>query len=95
MSRIIAVVESKFDYKGRECIVMFNMLGFRCGYVSLKENENVDYGSDIDCHGGITFSGEIGKEYEPKYNNYAGFDCGHAGDGYDIKKVKEYGFDTT
>ena len=43
MERKFAVVEKKFDYKGHECICIFNQLGFRCGYVSVANGVVVPY----------------------------------------------------
>jgi len=33
------VKESHFEYYGRDCIVVFNQFGFRCGYVSVNKND--------------------------------------------------------
>jgi len=35
----LPVVEKQFEYKGRDCICVFNRLGFRCGYVSVSEKD--------------------------------------------------------
>ena len=42
-----AVVEKQFEYRGHDCIVVFNKLGFRCGYVSVADKRINKY--DIDC----------------------------------------------
>ena len=31
------VLEKQFDYKGHDCICIFNCLGYRCGYVSVDD----------------------------------------------------------
>lgn len=88
-----AVVEKKFDYKGHECICIFNRLGFRCGYVSVKEDKDFD-SYDIDCHCGLTYNGELPQEYAPKHKYYIGFDCGHICDKQDIDQAYAYGLIT-
>ena len=89
MERKFAIVEKKFDYKGHECICIFNQLGFRCGYVSVIENkEFITY--DIDCHCGLTFNGELSSDCEPKYKYYIGFDCGHICDKQDLEQAYKY-----
>lgn len=88
--RKFAVVEKQFEYKGHDCICVFTCLGFRNGYVSV--DMPVDYDDlDIECHGGLTFSGELPSYYKPSKKYYIGFDCGHCGDGVDKIKAVEYG----
>lgn len=80
------VTEKTFECKGFPCVITFNSLGFRCGYVGVDKNhplygasENSDMGNSLSCHGGITYAGE-------RFNDglwYFGFDCGHYGDGMD------------
>ena len=83
------VVEKQFDYRGHDCICIFNKHGFRCGYVSVDANKDyMDY--DIDCHGGLTFFGELFPYYNPKAKYYIGFDCYHIGDAYDMQQALEY-----
>ena len=84
-----AVVEKKFDYKGHECICVFNQLGFRCGYVSVSENKEF-HTYDIDCHCGLTFNGELSRDCEPKHKYYIGFDCGHICDKQDLEQAYKY-----
>ena len=89
MERKFAVVEKKFDYKGRECIIVFTLHGVRNGYVSVKENKDYcDY--DIDCHGGLTYGGELPFYYEPREKYYIGFDCNHYCDGQDYDLALKY-----
>ena len=83
------VVEKQFDYRGHDCICIFNKHGFRCGYVSVDTDKDyMDY--DIDCHGGLTWSGEIYPYYNPKAKYYIGFDCYHIGDAYDMLQALKY-----
>ena len=88
-----AVVEKKFDYKGHECICVFNGLGFRCGYVSVEENKEFST-YDIDCHCGLTFNGELHEDCKPKHKYYIGFDCGHICDKQDHEQAYKYGLIT-
>ena len=88
--RKFAVVEKKFEYKGHECICVFGYLGFRCGYVSSKPKNEIKY-YQIDCHGGLTFSGELSEIYEPNHKYYIGFDCGHYCDLQNFEQSYKYG----
>ena len=70
----LGVVEKQFEYKGHDCICVFIKRGYRCGYVSV-DNYNGDYFQyDIDCHCGLTFGGKLPQDYNPKKDNYIGFD---------------------
>lgn len=85
-----AVVEKQFQYKGHDCICVFNRNGYRCGYVSTTLHRHYnDY--DIDCHCGITFGGALPEAYAPKKPFYIGFDCGHICDGIDTKLAYDLG----
>ena len=75
--RPFAVVEKQFNYKGHDCICIFSIRGIRCGYVSVSDKEKPYDDYDIDCHGGLTFDGELPDYYKPKADYYIGFDCGH------------------
>ena len=85
-----AVVEKIFEYKGHECVVVFNRLGFRCGYVSVKEYKDYDEW-DIHCHCGLTFNGKLPYDYGQKEKYFIGFDCGHICDGIDKIQAYNYG----
>lgn len=85
-----AVVEKQFQYKGHDCICVFNRMGFRCGYVSTTLRRHYD-DFDIDCHCGLTFCGELPEAYKPKEPFYIGFDCGHCCDGTDAKLAYDLG----
>lgn len=86
-----AVVEKQFEYKGRDCICIFTVLGVRCGYVSVDDDK--DYNEyDIDCHCGLSFgASRLPNEYNPKNTRYIGFDCGHICDRQDYEQAKKYG----
>ena len=84
------IVEKQFEYRGHDCLVVFTHLGVRNGYVSVTEDKDYnDY--NIDCHGGLTFSGELPYDYGQKAKFYIGFDCGHCGDDRDFDTAYKYG----
>lgn len=92
-----AVVEKQFEYKGRDCIIVFNRNGYRCGYVSVKK-EVGGYCSnvkpcylDLDIESVIlTFAGTLPPHYSPKETYYIGYDCGHVGQGIDKSLLLKY-----
>ena len=88
--RPFAVVEKQFNYKGHDCICIFSIRGVRCGYVSVTDKEKPYDDYDIDCHGGLTFDGELPDYYKPKADYYIGFDCGHWCDGVDYYQAVKY-----
>lgn len=92
MSRPIQ--EERFEYKGYPCVVLFQPAGYRCGYVGLpKDNQyyEKDYNDiPVDCHGGLTYADRVLSYQDDKDVWWIGFDCGHACDGFDIDKLKEY-----
>ena len=88
------IVEERFEYKGFPCVVLFQSLGFRTGYVGLPKGHKY-YGAmydliPVDCHCGLTY-GDYGLYGQEDKNTYwIGFDCGHCYDGYDLEKLDEY-----
>lgn len=88
--RKFAVVEKIFDYKGHECICIFNRFGHRCGYVSVDFEP--DYKTmEIDCHKQLTFGGKLPYDYGQSKEYYIGFDCGHYCDKNDLEQSLAYG----
>lgn len=79
--------ESRFEYKGFPCVVLFMPMGYRCGYVGLlKGNKYYKKKYDdipVDCHCGLTYSepGLFGQNDNDTW--WIGFDCGHFCDGLD------------
>jgi hypothetical protein len=76
----------KWTYKGYTCMIRRGPVGALCGYVGLKKGHRL-YGKyynedkeleNIDCHGGLTFSGEWDELQDDLW--YIGFDCAHAFD---------------
>ena len=88
--RPFAVVEKQFEYKGHDCICIFSIRGVRCGYVSVSDKEKPYDDYDVDCHGSLTFDGELPDYYKPKADYYIGFDCGHWCDGIDYAQAVKY-----
>lgn len=80
--------EKRFDYKGFPCVILFVPMGYRCGYVGMSQNTEIDIDS-IDCHCGITYSETHLHNQTDTDKLWIGFDCGHACDGYDVAKIKE------
>lgn len=81
-------LEDEYEYP---CVIKKTQsLGVLCGYVEIPKNHpafNKDYSElQIDCHGGLTFSGKL---YDLKDNPivlnsgwWIGFDCGHFSNDY-------------
>ena len=90
------VIEKEWREGDFNCKVIFMPLGHRCGYVGVPKGHHMygldyeKYTDEIDCHGGLTYSGFLGEENKEYW--YFGFDCAHFGDGIDIKSLKKYGF---
>lgn len=95
ISDLFGIAEEKnFLYKGYKCVVLFNSLGFRCGYVGLPK-DSIFYGVPIDeipvyCHGGISYAKHCltGRNDEDVY--WIGFGCAEHCDGFDLVKAEEY-----
>lgn len=88
-----AFIEKQFQYKGHDCICVFNRDGFRRGYVSVKRL--IAFGKlDIECHGGLNFEGILSEAYMPRELYYVGFDCGHICDGRDFELAYQRGMIT-
>lgn len=85
------VVEKQFEYKGHDCICVFNCLGYRCGYVLVDDYKDC-YEYDIECHCGLSFgASRLPECYNPKKETYyIGFDCGHICDGNDYDTALKY-----
>ena len=88
-----ARVEKIFTYNGHECIVIFTRHGYRCGYVSVKNDIDCEELNDrgVTVHGGLTFNGKLPYNYGQSKNYYIGFDCGHCGDREDYLQAYKYG----
>ena len=88
------IVEERFDYKEFPCVILFQPMGYRTGYVGLNKGHRF-YGKDyndipIDCHCGLTYSRSYLYGQEDKDVWWIGYDCGHICDSRDIDSVKKY-----
>ena len=90
------ILETYFTYKNYKCCVLFQSLGFRCGYVlvprwhklygQLYSNKDCEA---IKCHGGLTYSShELMGQTSPSW--WIGFDCAHTGDILDKESQMRY-----
>ena len=88
-----ARVEKIFTYNGHECIVIFTRHGYRCGYVSVKNDIDCEELNDrgVTVHGGLTFNGKLPYNYGQSKNYYIGFDCAHCCDREDYLQAYKYG----
>lgn len=88
-------VEERFKYKNFNCIVTISDYGYRAGYIILPSSHPLCHKEiydlyDIECHGGITFAGNVNKAFELQGGSWIiGFDFDHFGDNYDTKAVKK------
>lgn len=84
----IPKLEKQFEYKGFTCVILFNQMGFRCGYVGIPKYVKIDTDS-IGCHGGITYVRDYLHHQERKDLWWIGFDCAHCFDGFDVETAKK------
>lgn len=91
-------VETRFEYKGYPCVVVFQKMGHRCGYVGLPK-EHKYYGledfmseplCDIECHFGLTYSRNYLVGQDDKDTWWIGFDCNHCDDLPDYETALKY-----
>lgn len=58
--------------------------GSLCGFIQLKPIDEVTLETTsinkLDCHGGITYKGNLNLLFNNSKDSYIGFDCSHAGD---------------
>ena len=88
-----SVLETGFEL-GYEWVIVYNYMGYRCGYVKVSQDHHL-YGKnyfddeilDLDVHGGITFAeADAACEALGEDNGWwLGFDCAHAGDMPDLE----------
>lgn len=89
------VLETKFEYKGYQCVVLFMPRAYRCGYVGIPNShklakKSVDDLGYLDCHGGVTYSEPFLHDCDDDDTWWIGFDCAHCFDGYDIETAEQY-----
>ena len=69
------------DYSNHTFVVYQHPLsGHLNGYVLLNPEDHIEDILDIDCHGGITFEGNLAEIMPVQAGNWIGFDCAHYGD---------------
>ena len=69
------------DYSNHKFVVYQHELsGHLNGYVLLNEDDHIEDILDIECHGGITFEGNLAEIIPVQAGNWIGFDCAHCGD---------------
>ena len=85
------VEETRFDYKGYPCVVLFVDMGHRCGYIGIpRKSWKPELEDAVDCHGGVTYCKSHLNLQDDTDKFWIGFDTAHFGDGKDLEKVKEY-----
>lgn len=88
-------VEDRFKYKNYNCIVTLSDYGWRAAYIILPSSNKYCHKdlhelTDIECHGGITFSANNNPAFELQGGSWIiGFDFDHYGDNYDLRAVKK------
>lgn len=70
--------DKTYDIDGFEAVIYRHSLGHLCGYVRIPLDSDINGEREIECHGGITFQGEI--DFNTINGNFIGFDCAHYGD---------------
>jgi hypothetical protein len=92
MEMPVPVQETRFDYKGYPCVVLFIPLCHRCGYVGIPSSSKLCKGIKLDeicCHGGITYNEKRLHHQKDKDMWWIGFDCAHWGDSRDYETAKK------
>lgn len=87
------VEETRFEYKGYPCVVLFMDMGHRCGYVGIPADKPLTFDpeQEISCHGGVTYcSTGLHLQDDGEDFLWVGFDTAHYSDGRDVEKIGEY-----
>lgn len=61
-------------------VYQHELSGHLNGYVLLNPEDHIEDTMDIECHGGITFEGDLAEFVPVQAGNWIGFDCNHLGD---------------
>lgn len=67
-------------YRDYKYVVYQHQFGHLNGYVLLKEDDDREKASNLECHGGITFEDDLSRIIPVKSGYYVGFDCNHWND---------------
>lgn len=86
-------IEKEFDYKGYHCVVTLNEIGYRCGYVQIKEGHPLydkrftDINDNYTLCMKLSYAGTMFPFNDDRY--WIAFTCDRNGDKPDIQRVKE------
>ena len=89
-------IESAFTYKDYKCVVLFQSLCHRCGYVGIPKGHSLYDIGDYDdipvvCHGGVTYTSHNLHGFDTCNDIFwIGFDCAHYNDGKDYEAGRKY-----
>lgn len=64
-------------YRDYKYVVYQHQFGHLNGYVLLKEDDNREKASNLECHGGITFEDDLSRIIPVEHGYWVGFDCNH------------------
>lgn len=64
-------------YRDYKYVVYQHQFGHLNGYVLLKEDDDREKASNLECHGGITFEDDLSRIITVGSGYYVGFDCNH------------------
>lgn len=64
-------------YRDYRYAVYQNDYGHLNGYVLLKEDDDREKASDLECHGGISFEDDLSQIIPVESGHWVGFDCNH------------------
>lgn len=84
------------DYSKHKFVVYQHQTsGHLNGYVLLNPEDTIEDMMDIECHGGITFEGNLAEIIPVQAGNWIGFDCAHYGDmtPFADERLASLGFD--
>ena len=89
------IVEREFEHAGYKCVVTFNVMGHRCGYVGIPKNHSL-YGKEYSDYLEIK-KADVGDRKISGNSNYPiesdlwwfGFDCAHCDDAKELELAYE------
>lgn len=90
-----SIVEKRGTHRGYPYAVLFQKLGFRCGYVGIPKTDRY-YGCDesevpVCCHGGLTYADSFLAGVDDSNDIWwIGFDCAHWNDKEDYTAMLKY-----
>lgn len=67
-------------YRDYKYVVYQHQFGHLNGYVLLKEDDDREKASNLECHGGITFEDDLSQIIPVESGHWVGFDCNHWND---------------